>query len=708
LEALAGALWCDGFDVDWAAAAGRPGARPPAGPVCVLVSGKGEGARARNAARLAERLRGAGPGELVDVAYSLATARAHFEDRGSVLARTAAEAVEGLEALSAGREHAGLVSARAAARGKLAFVFPGQGAQWPGMGRALLEECAAFREAAEACEAALRPATGWSVLALLRGEQGGGLPALERVDAVQPALFVMYVGLAAAWRALGLEPDAVVGHSQGEVAAAVVAGALTLEQGARVVALRSRAVRERGLGGAMAVVERPVEEVEALLAPYGGALSLAVVNTGRSAVVAGDADAVDRLVAEVQARGAFCRKVAVDYASHSAHMDALLPGLRAELAGLRPAAARVPFYSTVTGGPLEGEALGAEYWCRNLREPVRLDRALERLLADGHGAFVEVSPHPVLALALTEVVSRSGGVAVGSLRRERGGLAPLLGALGELHAHGHPVDWERAFAGRGARRVDLPTYAFERRRYWLAPPKARADARSMGLEPAEHPWLGAATELADGAGHLLAGRLSLGEHPWLRDHAVMGRVLVPGTGLVDLALRAAREAGVNTVAELALEAPLVLEADPVRLQLTVGPADGKGRRPFTLYGRPEGAPAATPWRRHAGGDLIEAPRGADDGGFADLRAWPPAGAEAVPREGLYERLRAQGFEYGPAFQGLVELWRRGGLLFGRVRLPERAGADAAAYALHPALFDAALHVVVGADELRGERGAGGT
>ncbi|MEU1470316.1 type I polyketide synthase [Streptomyces sp. NPDC005761] len=437
------------------------------GPVCLAVSGASPHALARNAERLASHL-GQSPGTRpADVAYSLATTRTQHPTRGVVIAATTDEAVAGLRAIAADESHDAVVTGAAAGRGRVAFVFPGQGAQWWGMGRSLWEQNDAFREAVTACDEALVPHTGFSVAAIVRG-QDGLAPPFTRTDVVQPALFAMYVGLAAMWRAWGVEPSAVVGHSQGEVAAAVVSGALSLADGARIVAVRARAVHDHAPDGAMGLVERPVGEVVEELAAYGGALSVAVVNTARSTVVAGDAEAVDRFLAHMEATGAYCQRVDVDYASHSPHMDSLLPALREKLTGLAPADAGIAFYSSVTGERAAGPELDADYWCRNLREPVRFDRALERLRADGFGIFVEVSPHPVLQIALAQGTEADGtAVVVGSLRRDHGGIERALRALAELHVQGVPIPWERVFSASDTRRADLPTYAFGHRSYWL-------------------------------------------------------------------------------------------------------------------------------------------------------------------------------------------------------------------------------------------------
>jgi malonyl CoA-acyl carrier protein transacylase len=503
----------------------------------------------------------------------------------------------------------------------------------------------------------------------------------------------MGIGLSALWRSVGVEPAAVVGHSQGEVVAGVVSGALTLEQGAQIVARRSQAVLGCAGRGGMALVERPVAVVEEYLAPYGDALSVAAVNTTGSTVISGQAEAIARIVSELQAQDVYARKINVDYASHNAQMDPLLPGLAEQFAQLTPREADIAFYSTVTGEVAAGPELDGTYWCRNLREPVRFDRALGRLLDDGHTVFVEISAHPVLSMPLTDGSSDRGGVVVGSLSRRSGSLAQLLRNLGLLHVQGHELDWDKVL-GTGTV-VPLPTYAFQREHYWMDTPKPAGDAGSLGLDASPHPWIGAVTPLADGEGHLITGRLSLADQPWLKDHTVFGSVIVPGTGLLELAAAAAYEVGAVGVAQLTLAEPLVID-DAVRLQITVGAPDATGRRTVAVHSSPEAAPAD--WTRHASGELRDAddtrPTPVSDPAFAELRGWPVAGTERVELDGFYDRFAAQGIEYGPVFRGLTELWRKGDTAYGVVRLHEAAtGSD---FLLHPALLDTALHIMKGA------------
>ncbi|GAA1007411.1 non-ribosomal peptide synthetase/type I polyketide synthase [Streptomyces thermogriseus] len=450
---------------------------PPGTPLPIVLSGKSDAALRAQAARWAEWTERQPDAALVDIACTAALRRAHFPERAVVHAGTARQAAEALRALSEDRSHAALARSTATTRGRTVFVFPGQGAQWPGMGRALLTESPAFAETVRACDKAFVPLLGRSVAALLE-DTAPENAALERLDVLQPLMFTMYVALAAAWGELGVHPDAVVGHSQGEVAAAVVAGALTLEEGARIIAVRSRALQDVAGVGAMAVVELPLETVLERIAPYGGRISVAAVNTPRSIALSGDADAIEDLLFALDDEDVECGMLEAPVASHSRHMDALLPAIEADLASLSPRPARVPFYSTVTGDVLDGSALDAGYWCRNLREPVRLDQAQQRLLDTGHDVFIEVSPHPVLAMPLTEGSGRA--LVAGSLRRDHGGRSQLLRNLGLLHIHGRRVDWATALAAHGTAAVaDLPGYAFQRRSHWIDTPR-----RTSGTGPA--------------------------------------------------------------------------------------------------------------------------------------------------------------------------------------------------------------------------------
>ncbi|MEU0487240.1 acyltransferase domain-containing protein, partial [Streptosporangium sp. NPDC006013] len=502
------------------------------------------------------------------------------------------------------------------------------------------------------------------------------------------------VSLAAVWESLGVRADAVVGHSQGEIAAAVVAGGLSLQDGARVVALRSWLIGERLAGlGAMVSVALPVERVAEYVAAWGGRVSVAAVNGPSSVVVAGEVAAVEELVERLVGEGVRVRRIAVDYASHSAQVDLISEELAGVLAGVVPGVVRVPMLSTVTGQWVQGPELGAGYWCENLRATVGFASAIGALLEQRYRVFVEVSPHPVLTVGIGECVDQTDATTViaGTLRRDDGGLDRVLVSAAELFVRGVKVDWRAVLTG--GRRVDLPTYAFQHQRFW---PNARqsGDARVLGLAAPRHPLLGAVLPRADSDGVVLTGRLSTASHSWLADYVVAGSALVPGSAFVELAVRAGDQVGCDLVEELTLTAPLVLgEDDAVAVQVWVGAAEESGSRSVSVYSRLADAAEEVPWVQHATGTLATGSQAVVP---FDAAVWPPAGATAIELEGLYDELATRGLEYGPAFQGLREAWRRDGEIFAEVRLPEQV-SEADSFGVHPALLDAALHAVVFAD-----------
>ncbi|HEX8648321.1 MAG TPA: SDR family NAD(P)-dependent oxidoreductase, partial [Thermoleophilaceae bacterium] len=603
----------------------------------------------------------------LDVGYTLATGRARLEHRAVVVDR------EGLAAIVRGEP---AVQGVAREGGRVAFMFPGQGSQWLGMARELSEASPAFAESMAECRAALAPYVELT-------------DDYERVDVVQPALFAVMVSLAKLWRSFGVEPDVVVGHSQGEIAAAHVAGALSLDDAARVVALRSQAVRDELAGrGGMVSIALPLDEVEQR---FGSRVSIAAHNGPRATVVSGTPDALDAVMAECEE----AKRIPVDYASHSEQVEAIEERLLRDLADVEPRAPEIPMFSTALGEP--APKLDAEYWYRSLRQRVRFHEATEALAADGVTTFIEVSPHPVLTFALDD--------AIGTLRRDDGGLDRFLLSLGEAHVRGVEVDWAPAVAG--GRPVELPTYPFQRRHYWLKPARV-ADAL--------HPLVDSSVPVAGEAEWVLTGRISLEEQPWLREHAVLDRVLLPATAFVELLLAA----GVDAVEELTLEAPLVLPEDgAAEVQVAVGAPDDAGRRDVTVHSRPWPGPGAGDmpfptheWVQNAAGSLAPEEGGADAGGAgaaglghgpdAGLHDWPPEG-ERIDVDGLYDRLADVGLAYGPAFQGLSAAWRQGDEVLAEVVLAEEQAADAVRFGVHPALLDSALHAIFAASDAGGIR-----
>ncbi|HEX8051774.1 MAG TPA: type I polyketide synthase, partial [Thermoleophilaceae bacterium] len=666
----------------------------------LLVSAHNEAALRAQARRLRAWLAERPELEPIDMAFSLATARAQLERRAAVVGSGREELMARLEALARGERADGVVEGQAGS-GDTVFVFPGQGSQWEGMALELMDAAPVFAESMRACGEAIAQYVDWDLEDVLRGADGA--PTFERVDVVQPALFAVMVSLAALWRSYGVEPSAVVGHSQGEIAAACVAGALSLDDAARVVALRSQAVRDdlAGRGGMVSVALTP-EACEERIASFGERLSLAAVNGPASVVVSGEDAALDELLATCEREDVWARRIPVDYPSHSAAVEALEERLARDLGPIEPRTGSVPFFSTVTAEVVDGATLDAAYWYRGLRNRVRFNDAVEALIGQGTAAFAEMSPHPALTVGMAAAAesAESGErvAVVGSLRRDEGGLDRFLTSLAEAHVGGVSVNWATLYEGTGARRVALPAYAFQRERFWLESRGGAGDLAAAGQSPAEHPVLGAAVQLAGDQGWALTGRVSLATHPWLADHAVLGVMILPGAGLVELALAAAEHVGAGGLEDLTLVAPLVLEGERA-IQVAVAEPDDEDRRAVNIYSRPQGGvrddTGEAEWTLHASGLLgaADAPAGE---GAEELEAfaresWPPEGAEELDVEDFYDRVAGAGYEYGPAFQGVRQAYQVGEVWYAEVALDEAERSHAGEFGLHPALFDAALH-----------------
>ncbi|WP_436848758.1 beta-ketoacyl synthase N-terminal-like domain-containing protein, partial [Streptomyces asoensis] len=437
---------------------------------CWPLSGRSRAGLRGQAARLAAFADERSDVSLPDVGWSLATGRSALEHRAVVLAGDRDGAVGALRSVGEGVPSAGVVSGVVSGEpGRVVFVFPGQGSQWLGMGAGLWESSPVFRERLQECAAALAPLVDWSVTDVVRGLPTAA--SLDDVVVVQGSLWAVMVSLAAVWRSVGVEPGAVVGHSQGEIAAAVVAGGLSVEDGARVVVLRAGAIAQSLSGhGGMVSVAAGADRVRELIAAWGERISIASVNGPSSTVVSGEPGALDELMAACDSEGIRARRIAVDYASHSPQVESIREQVTEALAGIEPRSAEVPFYSTVTGSLIDTSGVDAGYWVTNLRQEVRFDATVRELLADGFGYFVECSPHPVLTVGMQETFDDHAdvqAVALGTLRREEGGPERFLTSVAEGYVRGLAVDWSAVFAGTGARRVDLPTYAFQRQRYWL-------------------------------------------------------------------------------------------------------------------------------------------------------------------------------------------------------------------------------------------------
>ncbi|MEV0041564.1 type I polyketide synthase, partial [Streptomyces sp. NPDC050804] len=541
----------------------------------------------------------------VDVGYSLAAGRTVFEHRAVLFATGTDDAGSGTDDAGSGTYDAGSGSAGAievteaaggvADEGPLAVLFSGQGSQRLGMGRELHARFPVFAEAFDAVAAELDTHFGADPdrPALREIVWGSDAGRLDETRWTQPALFAIEVALFRLVTSLGITPDYVGGHSIGEIAAAHAADVLTLEDACRLVAARASLMQALPPGGAMVAVRATEDEITPLLT---GQVSIAAVNGPRSVVIAGDEGAVLEIAARLEAQGRRTKRLRVSHAFHSPLMRPMLADFRAVAESLTYREPRIPVVSNLTGGIADvAELCSADYWVRHVGETVRFADGIRTLTGRGVTTLLELGPDGVLS-AMAQDSLPDGAVIVPLLREDRPEEVAVVTALAQAHVRGATVRWAGLYDGSGARRVDLPTYPFQKQRYWPSGSRDGAgDIRAAGLGPAGHPLLGAAVELADGEGVLFTSRLSVRSHPWLADHGVRGRALLPGTAFVELAIRAGDEVDCDRIEELTLAAPLALpEHGAVRLQVRVGAADAAGRRPLGVYSRAEDA-SGVPW-----------------------------------------------------------------------------------------------------------------
>ncbi|NEB47949.1 type I polyketide synthase, partial [Streptomyces sp. SID339] len=671
----------------------------------------------------------------VDVAGTLLR-RSLFEHRAVVLGDGHGERVAALAALAGGRAHPALVRGSGPARsGGTAFLFTGQGSQRPGMGAQLYAAFDTFAQSLDETCAHLDPLLEQPLRGtLFAPAHTARAAALHGTGVTQAALFALEVALYRLVTSFGITPSHLTGHSVGEITAAHVAGVLTLPDACTLVAARGRLMQALPAGGAMLAVQAAEDDMLPLLAGREESLSLAAVNGPAAVVVSGDADAVADIQQNLRGRGLKTKRLNVSHAFHSPLIEPMLDDFRAVTRSLTFHAPALPVVSNLTGRLADAELLAdPEYWARHVRQPVRFHDGLRTLGDQGVVRYLELGPDPVLATMVQDCLpARTGDeedaepVVAAALRSGHEEARTLLGAVAALHVDGQPADLGALVAD--AAQLPLPTYRFQRRRYWRPTPDAAAPARAADLQETGHPLLPAVIHQADG-GLLLAGRLSLRTHPWLGDHAIAGGVPLPATAFVELALLAGRHGDCDTVDDLTLETPLLLDdpdagasadtaiADGVKVQVALGAPDESGRRTLTIHSRPAGAEGDDEtggygedgdpygWRRHATGVLTtgRATRPPTLPAAREATPWPPAEATALDVDALYARLDAQGYSYGPAFRAVHAAWRHGDDLYAEVRLADEQRADAAAFALHPALFDAALHVV---DELYRDAGSG--
>ncbi|MBA0052621.1 SDR family NAD(P)-dependent oxidoreductase [Streptomyces sp. AJS327] len=674
----------------------RAAAEPPV--YAWPVSARGADALRGQAAALATRT----PGEASpsDVAYALTTARALLPHRAVALGRDTAALRSALEALATGATAPGLVGdGTEAARpdAHLAVLFTGQGSQRPGAGRQLHAAYPEFAEPFDAACAHLDRFFEVPVHEVAFAEPDSEHAALlDRTEYAQAVLFALEVALYRLAESRGARPAVLLGHSVGELVAAHVSGMLGLADTCALVAARGKLMQALPPGGAMLAVEATEEDVRPLCAERADRLGVAAVNGPRSLVLSGEEDAVEEAARLLD--GHRVRRLKVSHAFHSPLMAPMLDRFRAVVSRLSFLEPRVPIVSNVTGRLARpGELTDAEYWVRQVRETVRFHDGVGALAAEGVTDCLELGPDPVLTALAQGADETAGPRWTAALRRDEDEVLTLGRALAALHVHGVPVDLNAPLPG--AALTDLPTYAFQRRRYWLETGPGTAGVASAGLDALGHPLLGATVALAGDAVQVFTGRLGPRAQPWVADHTVDGAILLPGTAFVEMAIRAGDRVGCPHLEELTLRAPLALPATgDVRLQVEVGGADATHRRTVTVFAREDDADHGGDWTRHADGVLAPATAAHRETAAGDT-AWPPPGAREIGLDGFHASRAQAGFGYGPAFRGLRRAWEvdaedgTGGSLLAEAQLDGSAEQQAERFGIHPALLDAALQTV---------------
>ncbi|MFD5558283.1 type I polyketide synthase [Streptomyces sp. NPDC127068] len=665
---------------------------PSPGATVWTVSAHSAKALAGQARKLGAALAADPAAHPLDVARSLVTRRARLDHRAVIIGTGREELLTQLDALARGQRASGVVTGHASAAPAVGVLFSGQGSQRLGMSRELIEGFPVFAAAWHEVCAALDPLLEHPVDEVVAAEPGSAAAGLlDETAMTQPALFAFEVAAYRLLTSFGVEPAVLVGHSIGELAAAHVAGVFPLADAARLVAARGALMGALPRGGSMVAVQAGEEEVRAALAGHEQYASVAAVNGPAAVVVSGTEDVVTEVAAALAAQGRKTKALRVSHAFHSPLMEPMLEEFRQVAESVTYAPPRIPVVSNVSGAlAAPGELEHPAYWVRHVREAVRFADGVAAAVRAGARTLIEVGPDGVLSAMAADASADPNLTAIPLARKGRSEARAATEALARLHVVGVPVDW-RAYldlVGPAGTPVDLPTYAFDHQRYWAQPARPQGDVTDAGLEPVGHPFLSAATELAVGDQVAFSGTVDPVTAPWLADHTVFGHTVFPGAAVVEMALRAIEGTGSRTLEEITLHTPLTFAEGAVQVQVVLGGAEPSGRRPIGVYARPVGGSRA--WTRHATGHVQRQTPAHTPA--VDVR--PPDDAASVDLSGFYPELVDRGYGYGPAFRGLRSLWRLGDAVHAEVRLPEQAAHGTAGFAVHPALFDAALHPVL--------------
>jgi acyl transferase domain-containing protein/acyl carrier protein len=664
----------------------------PAGRACLLPLSGRSPAGLRAMAERTKEFCSRSEATLEDICYSASLRRGQLNHRAAVVADSKEAMATGIEAFLAGETRLTSATGEAGQTApRVAFVLAGMGSQWSGMTQQLLAEEPVFRGAVERCDRIFRELSGWSLLDEMTADEAQS--GIHETCVAQPAIFAAQVGLAALWRSWGIVPDAVAGHSVGEAAAAHISGALSLEDAVRVIYTRSRLQQTTAGTGTMLAAGLTSGEAEQMVAGYAGEVAVGAVNSPRSVTLAGDRDALERIAESLTARGKFNRFLQVEVPYHSPKMDPIREEMLAALESIRPRPTTVPLVSTVTGVPIDGETLTADYWWSNVRKPVRFADAVGSLAKLGSEVYLEVGPHPVLARNISDTLAELGetGVVLGSLKRGEPERAALLATAGALYCNGCAVNWSAFAVGRFVR---LPAYAWQRERYWLETAASLEDrigdgARRTGIaqSAALHPLLGGQLNLAPSV-RIWEAEIDLRRLAFLNDHRVQNTAVFPGAGYVEMALAAS---GANCVEGLKFHRALLLGKEPARIQFTLAGEE------FHIYSPQEGG-SKEAWTVHASGRVRStAATGASPLDVAALERRLP---ETLGQTEVYRQFAELGLKYGPAFMGIERLSIGGVEALSRLRTPAEPGG----YRLHPCVLDACFQTLIGTVVRANERG----
>ena len=648
---------------------------------------------------------------LPDVAHTANVGRAQFRHRAAVVFHPHDDLAGRLRAFAEGGETSG-VQSRQINRGDAppVFLFSGQGSQYPGMGRRLFETQPVFRRALTECASLLADEMRPGILEVIY-PSGGDAQFLDQTAYTQPALFAFEYALAALWQSWGVTPGAVMGHSLGEYVAATVAGVLRLEDALRLVAIRGRLGQRAGSGGAMASVLADADRVRAVLATLGDPAEIAAINAPESTVISGPREGVGAAIRALTAQGVEVKPLAISGAFHSAAVEPMLEEFEAAASRVSFGPQTVPLFSNLVGRRAQpGEASNAAYWVRHLRQPVLFAAGFGAVVEEGFSTFLEVGPHTTLLGLGRQCFPNSPGAWLPSLRRDYDDWTVLLGSLVHLYLDGAPIDWAAFDRGYGRRRVVLPSYPFERQRYWVAPSRTvRPGRRSEGTR---HALLGRQVSSAFLADTVFETILTPESFPWLPDHRVMDTTVLPTTAYLETAWEAGvaiHGGAVSAIEDVDIHDALVIpEAHSRTMQIAVSPAEG-GRATFKVVsadGGNDGSPMS--WRSHASGSVSLRPV-TDSGQWTSLGALQSRCSRTVDPSRVREALTARGIVLGPSFQGLLTLTKGDGEALGRIQCPGELESQLSSYQIHPAVLDAALQVVsvafLSEDELTSEGAA---